>query len=244
MKQKLFVVLAAVLLVAITVLLHQQLLLWREARQVMEVEQSRLAAARAKWQSVAALQRRAEDAGRQQLALGRLLPEEMGESSLLRYLQQLAEDAGLELQEVRFGQPVQRDGYMETALETSWQGRYSGLFSLLCTLQHSGQRAVRLDEIKLERGRADLPQLRAQLSGAVFYRAGLPLPAAPPSRPGYAPEPVRPVAEKAPERDPFVPLPGLVSSLPVTGANPVPSETAGNMPSGGVTEGSLGPAVP
>ncbi|MFZ5591868.1 MAG: type 4a pilus biogenesis protein PilO [Bacillota bacterium] len=244
MKQKLVVILAVLLLAVITVLLRQQWLAWCLAGQTLEMEQSRLRAVQVKWQSMAKVQRKVEEAGRQQQALERLLPREMGESSLLRHLQQLAEDAGLELLEVRFGRPVQRSGYMEAALETCWQGRYSGLFSLLRALQHSGQRAVRLDEIKLERGRDDLPQLRAQLSGVVFYRAGLPLPAAPPSRPDSPTGPVLPAAEKAPGRDPFVPLSGLVGSPPETGASSDRNGAAGNMSPGRMGEGALEPVVP
>jgi type IV pilus assembly protein PilO len=101
-------------------------------------------------------------------ALGRLMPAEPQESTLINTIQGMADDCGIQFQQIQFEKRVPKQGYVEMPVKFTFQGRYNGLLALLDKLQ-KGSRAVRIDEVKVGKGKEDLPQIKVDVTASAFF---------------------------------------------------------------------------
>ncbi len=110
-----------------------------------------------------------EDEMRTQMALlDRLMPGSSEEDSLIRILQRSADAAEISMVHIRFGERIDRDDHVEMPLSLSFEGRYQHLVDLLDNIENS-PRAIRIDELEMGRGRAELPYLSISVRGSAFY---------------------------------------------------------------------------
>lgn len=164
-----FVVLpvVAVILAALAALFWQFTAL-KAAKEWLENEKTMLAQANARLQAMAELERQAS-AFEQELAfLQKLLPDGPEEDRLLVDLQSGADLAGMRFVQVRFGEPVARDKYFELPLNLVFEGSYHQLLQLLQYLEVY-ERALRIEELRMDRGRAEPPGMTVNMRASVFY---------------------------------------------------------------------------
>ena len=97
-----------------------------------------------------------------------MMPAAPDEDRLIAVMRDYADSSGMELQQVRFKERAAREGYHEMPVEITFEGRYNELLYLLSDLQ-AGQRALRIDELKVGKGRQELPELKADIIASAFY---------------------------------------------------------------------------
>lgn len=139
----------------------------RQTRQAAAAE--RIAVARAE-EKLATLKQVRSRAGEMKERLEKchsLVPVEADEDRLISRIQDMADMAGMRFLEIRFGERVPKDGYLEMPLDISFQGSYSSLLLLLDELQN-GERAITVDEVKIGAGKEDLPQIKAEINATAY----------------------------------------------------------------------------
>jgi len=99
----------------------------------------------------------------------RMLPGEPDEDTLISDLDTCAAEADVNLQQIHFGSRLAKDGYTEMPLDLVLEGRYHDLLTFLEAIQGEGQRAVRIDSIKMSQGREEKTLVRADITASVFF---------------------------------------------------------------------------
>jgi len=156
------------------VLLSVVLLLFRQVRALSDVkarvaeEQVLLAQTRAILQKMQEAEKQAEQLENQHMLLDRLLPGEPREDELILQLQLWADLADMQLLQIRFGDRVKKEGYIEMPVQVTMEGKYH---QMLVWLGHaeSSERAVRIDEIKVGAARAGPPKMLFTVRASAFY---------------------------------------------------------------------------
>lgn len=161
------VVLGVVALGLMVFLIYVQVGALREAREAAAAERAALARAKGQLSMLLDMRDNAPLYEARLAAAERLIPREPDENRLVRDLQSAAGLANTELLQVRFEERVAREGFVEMPVKIAFQGRYHGLLDILEGLE-GGARAVRVDEVKVGRGREGLPQIRADITAAAF----------------------------------------------------------------------------
>jgi len=161
------VVLGVVALGLMMFLIYVQVGALREAREAAAAERAALAGAKAQLEKLLDMRDQAPLWEARLAAAERLIPREPDENRLVSDMQDVAGRANTELLQVRFEERAARENFVEMPVKIAFQGRYHGLLDLLEDLE-GGARAVRVDEVKVGRGRDGLPQIRADITAAVF----------------------------------------------------------------------------
>jgi type IV pilus assembly protein PilO len=164
------VALAALAMASMGMLLYLQIGALNRARDAVAREREALARAEVQLQKLVRAKARAVAVQQELARVNHLLPPEPQEDALLRDLKEAAIWSGLDLTEVRFEKRVSKAGYVEMPLKLVFEGRYPCLVELLAALQ-AGPRALRIDEVKVGKGRKEFPFIKADVSATAFYAA-------------------------------------------------------------------------
>ncbi|MEW6244734.1 MAG: type 4a pilus biogenesis protein PilO [Bacillota bacterium] len=156
------------------VLLSLALLSFRQVRALSDVkarvaeEQVLLSQTRAILEKMREAEKQAVQLESQRMLLDRLLPGEPKEDELMLQLQLWADLADMQLMQVRFGDRVKKEGYLEMPVQITLEGKYH---QMLVWLGHaeSSERAVRIDEIKVGAARAGPPEMLFTVRASAFY---------------------------------------------------------------------------
>jgi flagellar basal-body M-ring protein/flagellar hook-basal body protein fliF len=138
---------------------------------VFDFEQEELALQQeeARLLNLIALSKQAPELEERKARAEALLPPLPKENTLLTGMQDLGVESKTDLLEVSFGERIPQQGYDEMPLNLTFEGRYHGLLKLLDNLQN-WQRNVRIDEVKIGKGKDDYPWVKADLTAAAFYQ--------------------------------------------------------------------------
>lgn len=100
-------------------------------------------------------------------------PNEPAEDELLRYFNQVADQLGFIIQEVRFDGRVSNDdpSYVRMPMVISFEGSFQDMIKLLDFLEH-GNRAFRVDDIRISLTGTPQSAIRVVMSINAFYRGG------------------------------------------------------------------------
>lgn len=176
-------VLGVVALGLMVFLVHAQLSALGEVRETVAVEQMKLVQTENRLNFLIGIRAQAPVWETRLAVAERLLPGKPKESWLVDDLQRVADRSNIELLQIRFESRVETgQGYVEMPVKLAFQGRYQELLALLGNLQN-GQRAIRVSEVRVDRGREGLPQIRADITASAFHQEDEVPPTPPPATP-------------------------------------------------------------
>ncbi|HIE12584.1 MAG TPA: hypothetical protein EYP63_04025 [Desulfotomaculum sp.] len=150
-------------------LLYIQVTAYQETRQAIGEEIAAIKEVEVRLAELKRLAQQAEELEGRKASLDRLIPLQPEEDQLIEEIKEMAVTSGVRFLEVRFEEPVDKEGYIEMPLEMAFEGRYHDLLLLLAALEE-GPRALRLDEIKVSHAGGCAAEIKADLDATVFYR--------------------------------------------------------------------------
>lgn len=162
------VVLGVAILACMIILLYHQINALKEAREVVEQEQITLKKEQSRLNYLIQLSKQAEELEQRKKYLAELIPPLPDEDLLITGIQGLADQSNTDLLQVRFDNRIAKEGYEEMPVFLTFEGRYHGLLTLLDNMQ-TWNRALRINEVKVTKGRDDLPRIQAEIKAAAFY---------------------------------------------------------------------------
>ncbi len=101
----------------------------------------------------------------------RMIPEQPGEENILRYIHRITDDNDLRAVEIRFDGRSEMDGYTAMPLSITVEGSFQNTRSMLRQLLN-GERAIRVNNINLNRTGDAGTALRISISANAFYNHG------------------------------------------------------------------------
>ncbi|MEW5952884.1 MAG: type 4a pilus biogenesis protein PilO [Bacillota bacterium] len=149
-------------------LVYSQVMALKTARQAVADEQGAYAAARQRLQELILIKDNASVMEEKLRRYEHMLPNTPDENTLIDMLGNYGSASGTKLLSVRFGAREDRGEYTEMPVEIAYEGRYHDLLELLAQLQ-SGERALRIEAVKIGRGRDDLPRVRVDIDASAFF---------------------------------------------------------------------------
>lgn len=162
------VVLGVAILACMIFLLYHQINTLKEARAVVEQEQISLQKEESRLNYLIQLSKQADELEQRKKYLAELVPPLPNENLLITGIQGLADQSDTDFLQVRFENRIYKEGHEEMPVILTFEGRYHGLLTLLDNMQ-TWNRALRINEVKVTRGRDDLPQIQAEIKAAAFY---------------------------------------------------------------------------
>ncbi|QGG46587.1 type 4a pilus biogenesis protein PilO [Heliorestis convoluta] len=150
-------------------IIYQQWQSLQGTRQVLAKEEKNVEAAQARLEEMFLLRENLDRLKEHEAQLSRLMPATPEEGELIRFIEGQSNRANAHLVEIRFESPQSRSGYMEIPLRLVVEGSYQELLRLLHWLQ-AGERALRVEEVNLSRGRQASGSLRMEIQAISFYR--------------------------------------------------------------------------
>lgn len=99
-----------------------------------------------------------------------MIPLNPEEEEILRYFSYLAEEYGLTVSEIRFGDrlPYEEEGYIQMPLTITMEGRYRELVGLLDQVRR-GNRAIRINDIVITLLHRETAVIRVVLAASSFH---------------------------------------------------------------------------
>lgn len=167
-KKYLVIVLAVLLVILSAFLIYMQYNTLVDLRAEVEEEELLLNAARARLNRLIEHRNNAPEYEMRLEYARRMIPGEPGEDAMLRYIQRLANDYGLRAVDIRFANRSVQDDFTTMPMTITIEGSYPDLQRVLRQLR-DGNRAVRVDDIRISRAGGAGSQLRVTLSAATFY---------------------------------------------------------------------------
>lgn len=169
-RESLFIILCGAVIVAVLIFLIA-VEIGNYRRGCAGVAQERAAVAReeARLRHLITLSREADLLQERLDRYERLIPDRPLQPAVIRDLQAIAEQSRTTFVEVEFDRQVPRTGYVEVPLKLAYEGRNEGLLALLSNLQ-GWQRAIRIDGVKVGKGRGDYPVVVAEIDASIFFR--------------------------------------------------------------------------
>ncbi len=162
------IVLGIAILACMIFLLYHQINALKEARTVVEEKQVTLQKEQSRLNYLIQLSKQADELEQRKKYLAELIPPLPNEDLLITGIQGLADQSNTDFLQVRFENRIAKDGYEEMPVILTFEGRYHGLLTLLDNMQ-TWNRALRINEVKVGKGRDDLPQIQAEIKAAAFY---------------------------------------------------------------------------
>ena len=162
------IVLGIAILACMIFLLYHQINALKEARTVVEEKQVTLQKEQSRLNYLIQLSKQADKLEQRKEYLAELIPPLPNEDLLITGIQGLADQSNTDFLQVRFENRIAKDGYEEMPVILTFEGRYHGLLTLLDNMQ-TWNRALRINEVKVGKGRDDLPQIQAEIKAAAFY---------------------------------------------------------------------------
>ena len=160
--------LGILVLALVFLLVHNQYGNLKEARAMVAGEQEALAKIRAHLVELERLKEQAPVLERQLAMFERQMPSEPNEDMVIKSIRDYADITGSQMIRISFKQRVNKEGYTEMPLDMVFEGHYHELLQLLNYLQ-SGQRASRIETLRIAQGGQDMSVLRADISATTFY---------------------------------------------------------------------------
>lgn len=97
-----------------------------------------------------------------------MMPTNPDEDVLITSLRSYADATGTSFLKVNFKQRASKEGYSEMPVDLVFEGSYPELLQLLEHLQ-AGQRAMRVESLKVSKARMDAPVIKADINASAFY---------------------------------------------------------------------------
>lgn len=170
-QDRLIILLGAAAVALMIVLILLQLGTLRDTREAVADEQVALSQKRARLEQLRELERKGPEFLERLAAVERLIPDQPQEDALLIYLSEIAERTDTSFVQARFAARVNAGGggYVKMPLSIIFEGRYHGFLELLDGLR-DGERTIRVDDVRISRGREPLPKIRADISAHTFHK--------------------------------------------------------------------------
>ncbi|KAB2951314.1 type 4a pilus biogenesis protein PilO [Heliorestis acidaminivorans] len=168
-SNKIVLALIAIVLFLLTAFLfYYQFGQLQVAREAVREEQQQLNQAKVRLQELVAIKANVDIMENNLAYLERRLPFQPRQDDIIKVLHSTAGQSGTHLTNLRFGNEASKDGYVEMPLTLSYEGRYHDVIALLQRFDQA-ERAFRVEEIKLSKGRGDFPELKADITAKAFY---------------------------------------------------------------------------
>lgn len=162
------VLLGIIILAGMAFLLYNQNNALHEAREQVEQEKLACRQAEARLTDLIKLSKEAPALEERKINYEQLIPADPGENLLITGIQGLADKSNTHFLGIKFDKRISKDGYEEMPIQLTFEGRYHGLLMLLDNIP-KWNRAVRINEVKVLKGKEELPQIKADISAAAFY---------------------------------------------------------------------------
>lgn len=140
----------------------------KEARARVAGEQEALAKIRAHLVELEQLREQAPVLERRLAMFERQMPSEPNEDMVIKSIGDYAEATGPQVLKISFKQRVNKDLYTEMPVDMVFEGHYQELLQLLYYLQN-GQRAIRIETLRIGQGNEDIFVLTADISATTFF---------------------------------------------------------------------------
>ena len=167
-RKHLPVILIILIVILAALLLYMQYSTLRTLQEEVSLEEMELDLARARLNS---LIRHSENAAQYQerldFAVGKI-PSAPSEEEVIRYLYRLAEEADLQIMDLRFENRSQGEQFTTMPLTITLEAGYQNIRRFL-NLLYYGERAFRVDNLRLSRSGASENILRITLNCSTFY---------------------------------------------------------------------------
>ncbi len=160
--------LVALVLILGFVLLYVQANALSDTRIEVQEEEMAVLAAQSRLNRLMEHRERASEYEQRLAFASRMIPRQPGEDNILRYIYRLADDNDLRAVEIRFDTRSEMNGYTEMPLSITVEGSFQNTRSMLSQL-YNGERAIRVDNINLNRTGEAGSVLRITISANAFY---------------------------------------------------------------------------
>ena len=162
------IALAVLILLISAALLLMQYRNWQDLETQVEQEELALYEAQANLTQLLQHRQNAEEYEQRLNIANSLMPTDPQEQELIRYLSRLAEDCDLRTANIRLGNRSEGEEYSIMPFDVSLEGSYRNLGRYLTQLRH-GERAVRVDNLRLSRGGGADGTTSINVSASAFY---------------------------------------------------------------------------
>ncbi|MFO7942383.1 MAG: type 4a pilus biogenesis protein PilO [Bacillota bacterium] len=165
--------LIAIAVIAVLVLgffIYRQIGIRADLLEEIETEKTEVALAESRLEHLKDLAARSDEMEESLETMAKLIPDTPQEDELIVLINREAEEAEIGFMEIRFDERSESEehGYIEMPINLAFEGRYLQAIELLKALDNL-ERGVRIDDIKMGRGREELPVLNINVRGSVFY---------------------------------------------------------------------------
>ena len=167
-KDILIVVLGVVALVLAVLLLYNQWGNLQTAREAVKEERQAVARLQVYIQEMEQASKNIEELEARYALVELMMPADPDENIVINTLRSYAEATGAKFLKVTFKDRVSKEEYTEMPVELVFEGSYSELLQLLEYLQ-AGQRAMRVDSLKVSKPRQDATIIKADITASAFY---------------------------------------------------------------------------
>ncbi|MTV49385.1 type 4a pilus biogenesis protein PilO [Heliobacillus mobilis] len=168
MNRRLIILLSSVVLIAMTFIIFYQYGELRKAREDVTREKEALTQVKQQITDLVQVKEQTEQKQAEKRWYERLIPNLPKEDQLIREVQFRVDTSGLTCKEIRFGNRIDKEGYIEMPISIVCEGRYSELIACLKGMTLLG-RALRIDSLKVSKLTPESPVLRVEMMAAAFY---------------------------------------------------------------------------
>ena len=167
-KDSLIVVLGVAALVLAALLLYNQWGNLQAARGAVQEERQAVARLQTYIQDMEQAKDNVEELEARYTLAELMMPANPDENIMINTLRTYADATGAKLLKVTFKDRVNKEEYSEMPVELVFEGSYSELLQLLEYLQ-AGQRAMRVESLKVSKPRQDATVIKADITASAFY---------------------------------------------------------------------------
>lgn len=166
-KSELPLLLGIVALLLVLLLIYKQLGTFNQARLELQTEQEALLQASQNLQALTQVRDQAAHFEEQLLFLEEVMPKKPREDLLIKSVQTMAIESGMELKQIKFETYEARQEHIEIPIKLSLEGQYHGLLNFLESIQN-GPRAIRIEEVRIGKG-WEISSATVELTAKAFY---------------------------------------------------------------------------
>lgn len=166
MLQLVLIIAFSLVFVLFTFLIVQEMLLNQKTTAEINNIRASIAEQQVLLQKMRLDEARADEMAEQLSTIQKMIPAQAGQNQFLLLVQQLSQDASLQLLNVSFGAQVIGEEFVVMPVDISLQGGFKGFLRLLSALMY-GERLVRVDDIDLM---DDAGKLSITIKASLFYQ--------------------------------------------------------------------------
>ena len=149
--------------------IYSQILSLQTVKAQIKAEQNLIVKARKNLQVLNTLREHETFMVNQIKILNNAIPPVVDELSTILHIESALGFPESEIIDIRFESKISKDGYDELPVKVIYEGYYHGLTAFLNNLQH-GSRIIRIDSVRISRGSAGFPHIKADINISTFYR--------------------------------------------------------------------------